>query len=109
VEMRALLDDGAGAHGTPAAEYAVVTDDGAGLDDRSRADPTAVGHRAGPDDHTVVDDEVVVGEEMQHGVLEDLHVVADAHRSVRVADDPDAGADDRAFADDDVAGDLRRR
>ena len=63
----------------------------------------------GSDDHAVVDDEVVVGEQVQDGVLEDLHVVADAHRSVRVADDLDAGADDRAFADDDVTGDLGGR
>ena len=49
------------------------------------------------------------GQQVQHGVLEDLDVVADAHRAVGVADDLDAGADDRAFADDDVAGDLGGR
>ena len=57
----------------------------------------------------VVDDELVVGQQVQHGVLEDLHVVADPHGAVGVADDLDAGADDRAFADHDVAGDLRGR
>ena len=73
------------------------------------ADATAVDHRPGADDHTVVDDEVVVGQQVQDGVLEDLDVVADAHRAVGVADDLDARADDRAFADDDVAGDLGGR
>ena len=108
-KLRALLDDRAGAHDAPGTEHAVVTHDRARLDDGSGADATAVDHRAGTDDHTVVDDEVVVGEQVQDGVLEDLHVVADAHWSVRVADDLDARADDRAFADDDIAGDLRGR
>jgi len=65
-----------------------------------------VNHRAGPDDHVVFDDELVVGQQVQHGVLQDLHPGADPDRSVAVSDDLHAGADDRAVADDDVAGDL---
>ena len=69
---------------------------------------TAVDHGARSDDDPVVDDELVVGQEVQDRVLEDLDIVADADRAVGVADDLDAGADDRAFADDDVARELGR-
>jgi len=51
-------------------------------------------------------DELVVGEQVQDGVLEDLNVAADPDGSVGVADDLDARPDDGALADDDVAGDL---
>ena len=71
-----------------------------------RADLAAVDHGSRADDHVVVNDELVVGQQVQDGVLEDLHVVADADRAVGVPDDLDPGADDGALADDDVAGDL---
>ena len=109
VELGALLDDGSGADHAAGADPAPVTDDRAGLDDRSGADAAAVDHGAGTDHHAVGDHEIVVGKQVEHGVLEDLHVVADAYRPVRVADDLHAGPDDRALAHDDVAGDLRGR
>ena len=108
-KRRALLDHRSGTHDTAGAEHAAVTDDGAGFDDGAGADAAAVDHRPGTDDHAVVDDQVVVREQVQHGVLEDLDVVADAHRAVGVTDDLDAGTDDRAFTDDDVTGDLGGR
>src|SRR5438045_9679958 len=43
---------------------------------------------------------------MEDGVLEDLDVIADPYGAMGVADDLDPGADDRPFADNDVAGDL---
>ena len=60
-EPRALLDHGAGAHDAAGAEHAAVTDDGAWFDDGPGADATAMDHRPGADDHSVVDDEIVVG------------------------------------------------
>jgi hypothetical protein len=60
-------------------------------------------------DHRVVlDDQLVVRQQMQHRVLQDLHPRADPHRAMGVPDDLHARADQRAFADDHVAGDLRR-
>ena len=109
VEAGALLDNRSGAHDAAGADHAAVTHDRPGFDDRAGADAAAVDHRPGADDHAVVDDQVVVRQQVQDGVLEDLHVVADAHRAVGVADDLDAGTDDRAFTDDDVAGDLGGR
>src|SRR5207253_2233914 len=108
-ESRALLHDGPGTHDASGAEDAPVAHDGAGFDDGTSADATAVDHGAGTDDHAVLDDEIVVGEQVQDGVLQDLDVGTDAYRAMRVADDLDAGAYDGAFADDDVAGDLGGR
>ena len=85
----------------------MATDDRGGLDDGAGTEVAAVDHRAGPDDHVVLDDELVVGQQVQHGVLQDLHPGADPDWSVAVADDLNAGTDDRAVTDDDVAGDLR--
>jgi hypothetical protein len=90
-------------------EDAVIAHDGSGLDHRAGADPAPVDHRPGSDHDPVLEHEIVVGQEVQHRVLEDLDVVADAHRAVRVADDLHAGADDRARTDDDVARYLGRR
>src|SRR5436190_11178668 len=102
-ESRSLLDDRAGAHYTPAADHAVVADDRAGLDDGPSTDVAAVDHRSRADDDAIVEDQIVVREKVQDGVLEDLDVVADPYRSVCIADDLDARADDRARTDDDVA------
>ena len=106
-EPGALLDARPGADDRPGADQAAVAHDRAGLDDGAGADVAAVDHRARADDHVVVDDQLVVGQQVQHRVLQDLHPGADADRAVRVADDLHAGADDRVLADDDVAGDLR--
>jgi len=52
-----------------------------------------VDHRARADRRVVVDDQRVVGQQMQHRVLQDLHPGADADRAVGVPDDLHAGAD----------------
>src|SRR3954452_16842716 len=43
---------------------------------------------------------------MQHRVLEDLYVVADAYRAMRVTDHLHTRTDHRAFADDNITGEL---
>ena len=68
----------------------------------------AVDHRARADHRVVADDQFVIGQQVQHRVLQDLHPGADAYRAVGVPDDLHACADERVFADDHVAGDLRR-
>src|SRR5436190_699321 len=83
-----------GALDATGAEHAAVAHDGAGLDDGAGADSAAVDHRPGTHDCSVLDDEVVVRQQVQDGVLQDLDVASDAHRSVRVTDDLDAGTDD---------------
>ena len=47
----------------------------------------AVDHRAWADHPVVLDDQRVVGQQVQHRVLQDLHPGADTDRAVRVADD----------------------
>ena len=66
---KALFDDFHGAHDASLRRArSVVADDGAWLhDDGQGADATAVDHGAeGPDDHTIVDEQLVVREQMQH-------------------------------------------
>src|SRR5262245_9973687 len=106
-ESRALLDDRTRPDDAFGADRAAVADDRSRLDHGPSTDVAAMDHRSRPDDRVVLDDELVVGQQMEHGVLQNLDVVADAHRAVRVTDDLDSGTDDRALADHDVAGDLR--
>src|SRR5207237_559784 len=82
-ETRALLDDGSGAHEAAPTEHAAVTHDRTGFDDGPGADATAVDHGAGADDHAVLDDEIVVRQQVQDGVLQELDVAADADRTPR--------------------------
>jgi hypothetical protein len=66
----------------------------------------ALDHRTGPDDDAVLDVQLVVGQQMQHGVLENLDPAATPDRAVRISDDLHARADQRVLADHDVARDL---
>src|SRR3954451_13767080 len=68
----ALLDAGAGADDGLLAHPAPVADDGGGLDDAAAADVAALDHGAGPDDDVVLDDQLVVPQQVQYGVLQDL-------------------------------------
>src|SRR5262249_9125525 len=97
----------AGADDAAPAQPAEVAHDRAGLDDGAGTDAAAVDHAARADDDIVLEDELVVGKEVQDAVLEDLHARPDPHRAVRVPADLHAGADDGAAADHTVAGDLR--
>src|SRR5580704_8198982 len=72
-------------------------------------DPAAVNHCTWSDDDVVLNDQVVVRKKMQDGVLQNLHIVANANGAMRVADDLDSGTDDAAFTDHDVTGYLRGR
>src|SRR5215210_5053325 len=96
-EVRTLLDAGAGPDDGLSADPAEVADDRGGFDDGAGAEVAAVDHRAGPDDDVVLDDELVVGQQVQYGVLQNLHPGADPYRAVAVSDDLHAGADDRAL------------
>ena len=84
----------------PAPTPAVVADDRGRLDHGAGLDVAAVDHRPRADDDVVLDDQLVVGQQVQHGVLQDLHPGPDAHRAVGVADDLDPGPDDGVLPDE---------
>ena len=71
------------------AESGPVRDDRTGFDHAAIPNHTAVDHRGGTDDAVVADEQMVVGEQVQDGVLEYLHPIADANRAVAVTDDLD--------------------
>src|SRR6266851_330042 len=95
-ETVALFNAGTGAYHRLGPDHAAVAHDRGRLNDTAAADVAAVDHRAWSDHRVVVDDQFVVGQQMQHRVLQNLYPRADADRAVRVC------------ADDHVAGDLRR-
>src|SRR3954464_9539273 len=68
----ALLDARSGADDGLRPGGAEVADDRGGLDDAASADVAAVDHGAGPDDDVVLDDQLLVRQQVQHGVLQDL-------------------------------------
>jgi hypothetical protein len=70
-KARALFDDGTGPDDAARAERAVIADDGAWLDDRAGTDLAAVDHGARSDCDAVLDDQLVVGKQVQDGVLPD--------------------------------------
>src|SRR4051812_17497321 len=63
----ALLDAGPGPDDGLRSDGAEVADDRGGLDDGAAADVAAVDHGGGPEDDVVLDDQLVVGEQVQHG------------------------------------------
>src|SRR3954453_3852861 len=56
------------------ADGAAIADDRAWFDNRAGTDVAAVDHRSGSGDRSVLNDELVVREQVQHGVLDDLYV-----------------------------------
>lgn len=71
--MRRMIVDGRRqAAPVPGGQGAEVADDGGGLHDAAAPDVAAVDHGAGPDDDVVLDDQLVVRQQVQDGVLQDL-------------------------------------
>lgn len=105
-DFLALGDQGTGLDEGVFADGAVVTEGGPRLYDGGPADGGAVDYAGGTDDDVVLDDELVVGQEVEDGVFQDLDVVADADGAVGVADNFDSGGNLAVLADDDIACDL---